>query len=862
MSDIHDSAFSIRGDAKHSARLSQQGQGYQVNIDQIFVGSRPPLDSPWLEQFESWPLVREIDPLELGVHRSSINQGSAVPLYVERDVDSETRDKLSRICRRGGLLTLVGDSTAGKTRLAYESVLATAPTRSLFRPHSRIDLRDSLVTLISHRHESILWLDDLEHYIGPDGLTSTAVSYLKRAGVAIVATIRGEQYRRFLSVATEQVHQDNLAVSDFRRILDQSQSVLVSRLWSSDEIARAAKSGDQRVLEAVDHSNSFGVAEYLAAGPLLLDEWSIAWGAEANPRGASLIAAAVDCARAGIDVPIPRDLLVSLHYVYLDKAGGELLRPEAVDQAFSWAAQRRSGVASPLIPTNAGKDYRAFDYLVDSLMRKEPVQEIPNLVWSSVLEFARSNRRLLMGVASAAHRHSVLEIEIASWTALVETGDPRGAMSLGSIFEVVDEFDTALEWYKKAAAMGEADGWTFAGLLYGRRKDLSSAERYFRRAAEADCIHGMNHLALFLRAQGNVKEAESWFREALMRTQQDDLSLNLAKLLFETDRFDEAEAIYRKAVESGQSEVLNELGILLAKSGKKDEARLLWLDGVEKGVANAAAQLALDLESSGKFGAAEGWWRRAIDLGSESAIISLAIMLDTSVKSRRNDAEELFRQALDLDVDDAAYSYSIFLLRQHRLDEAEVWAREAVENQVENASYLLASILEERGDSQEGVAVWWEHAARDGHRVAQARIGEYLSDKGDLEDAQRWLTLAAEAGNEQAACQLGWVHQCLGNRAEAEMRYAASFEAGHAHAACQHGSLLLMHNETDAAIERYRAAYHAGHAHTAEFLEKIYREAGRGREAAEWMRRAKEGPPRSGRKNTKKSKRRKRRKRY
>ncbi|MFB9927941.1 tetratricopeptide repeat protein [Amycolatopsis halotolerans] len=864
MSSEYYPSFSLEGKADHSGRMSQQGQGYQFNIDQVFIASGQNQVSTWAAQYESWPLVRELDPLEFGVHRAPINQGNAVPPYVTRDVDSEVKIKLQQVCKSGGLVLLIGDSTAGKTRIVYETLQEIAPTKRLFRPFDKSDLRASIVTIISNRKESLVWLDDLEQYLGPTGLTSPLVAYLKRAGVAIAATIRGEQYQRFIQLAPDHVHDNLEQRSDFQRILDLGQSAIVRRRWSEAELQRAAKSKDVRVIEAVQHSELFGIAEYLAAGPRLLDEWSVAWGAEMNPRGASLIATAVDFARAGISAPIPRALLVELHELYLEEAGGALLRPEGLEQAFSWATRRRSGVASPLIPQNNGQSYRAFDYLVDARMRNDQEKPIPELLWTRAIGLAETNNGLI-GVASAARRHELINVEKMSWERLSQSGDPLGAMRLGTLHENLGEHDLAFKWYEKAVELGNPDGFTRIGLIHEGQHDSSIAENFYRKAAEAGNAHGMNHLALLLRKQGDIDQSERWYRMAVEAKRGEksplDVSMNLASLLAETNRLEEAESIYRKAVDSGEDEALNGLGYLLERSGRRSEALDLWRQAVDKGVANAAANLALDAEERNKLREAREWWQKAIELGSESAVLRLAINLDKSGGSRRKEAKKFFDEAINLEVDGSAYSYAVFYSRQGLYEDAVTWARKSVELREEKSQGLLASILDKIPGSEDEAALWWRQVAEGGDTESQVRLGELLAEANEFEEAVRWLTPAAEGGDVIAACTLGWVYSCLRDRPKAEANYRAAADAGHAHAACNHGSLLMAFGETEAALERFREAYFSGHAHVSEDIEKIYRSTGRGREAAEWLRRSKTGLPNPKGKNIKKGKNKRRKRR-
>ena len=78
------------------------------------------------------PKVREItDPVVLGTHRAAPADGESgdtarsaeAPPYIPRDQDSELRELLAA----GGFVLLVGDSTAGKTRMAFEALHATLP---------------------------------------------------------------------------------------------------------------------------------------------------------------------------------------------------------------------------------------------------------------------------------------------------------------------------------------------------------------------------------------------------------------------------------------------------------------------------------------------------------------------------------------------------------------------------------------------------------------------------------------------------------------------------------------------------------------------------------------------------------------
>jgi len=93
-------------------------------------------------------------------------------------------------------------------------------------------------------------------------------------------------------------------------------------------------------------TDTFGLAELLADGPELARDWQNGWRPGGHPRGASLVAAAVDCRRTGLSDPVPVELLAELAEHYLGARGGATLRPEALDDAENWAGNRPAAPAA------------------------------------------------------------------------------------------------------------------------------------------------------------------------------------------------------------------------------------------------------------------------------------------------------------------------------------------------------------------------------------------------------------------------------------------------------------------------------------------------------------------------------------
>lgn len=136
-----------------------------VPLGDVF-GSRRLLDR---ETALRCPVADATDPLRLGVHPAVDSPGEhgrrKTPRYVPRDIDHDLDEAL------GGerLVLLLGDATAGKSRAAYEALHRMPSGRWVLVPRDAGSLRrlgDGGIQL----RDTVLWLDDLDRYLGVDGL--------------------------------------------------------------------------------------------------------------------------------------------------------------------------------------------------------------------------------------------------------------------------------------------------------------------------------------------------------------------------------------------------------------------------------------------------------------------------------------------------------------------------------------------------------------------------------------------------------------------------------------------------------------------------------------------------------------------
>ncbi|WP_435220632.1 tetratricopeptide repeat protein [Streptomyces sp. Tue6028] len=333
------------------------------------------------------PRVRDLnDPIALGVHAAEpiVRDGAAdrVAPFIQRDREADVHAAVTS----GGFVLIVGESTAGKTRLAYEALRALRPNHAFAYPTP--SGLSALLPAVQKEKRCVVWLDDLERYLTAQGLTAALLARLlggSAHNVLVIATMRAHEHHQFISPPTD-VPPDERAQRErtARELLQCARTIRIDRRWSAAERERAAEhAADPRLSRAVD-DDRFGIAETLACGPTMLETWRNAWTPGGHPRAAAVLSAAVDCRRLGMHAPVSSAILTNLHARYLEDHGGDRLRPEPLDKALSWLCTPVHGATGSLVISSAD-GYQAFDYLLD-VPDLQPVPEGMPLDLASLLD--------------------------------------------------------------------------------------------------------------------------------------------------------------------------------------------------------------------------------------------------------------------------------------------------------------------------------------------------------------------------------------------------------------------------------------------------------------------------------------------
>lgn len=336
----------------------------------------------------------QLDPVrDLGVHAAmQLDEWSGLPEYVSRSIDS----KLDSMLDGGGLVVIEGGSATGKTRAAYEAMMRSA-ARTGERPVVIPKDGQSLRKLISAGYDlesSIIWLDDLEKFIGAEGVDEGIVRLFALNGnVLFLATLRSRAKVALQSSIAGPSGRSLSKISD--TVLSSAQTLRVAKNLNADELTSATNGvADPRILAAISSENS-GFAEYMAAAPATLSRWMDGKDG-ANEVGSAIVSAAVDLRRAGYFSPISRAWLEGMYAEYLDPRMRGRTGKTQLETAFSWATEIVSGASSCLEILGEGF-FSPFDYLVDFAQRKEVakgeeydgrryLQDIPDFIWHGLAE--------------------------------------------------------------------------------------------------------------------------------------------------------------------------------------------------------------------------------------------------------------------------------------------------------------------------------------------------------------------------------------------------------------------------------------------------------------------------------------------
>jgi tetratricopeptide (TPR) repeat protein len=759
----------------------QQGHGIQIYYASHSAKSPQGLANlAHLLTLDSVPYLKDCEsPVSFGVHPAASWNGDQNPYYVRRDIE----DDIFPIMRPGSFALLVGDPTCGKSRTAFEAVKSKFPNYRIFRPEDGAEFSECVS--FSGVEDKVIWLDDLDRFLAAPFIPTNSLDEALRTDAVLIGTMRADRLD-LLSPRHERGlnHETRTLVRAARAITARAHVLYLDRNWSTEETKRAERCADPRVAEAARHSKEYGIAEYLAAGPQLYLEWKNAWAPGLHPRGAAVVAAAVDLKRAGIDAPVSRELLERLHKTYLQQRGGIRLRPESLLDAFHWALEPLHATSSLLMPFEDDM-FKAYDYLAEALIREGSASTPPDEVWESAIdEFSTDD-----------------------------------AHTVGHRAEKANKIDFAIHAYRRLANAGNSSGSFHLGYIAATRDRLEEAEFWYRRSISQGSSISKNNLGLVLRRSGREEEAESWFREATADGDTYGMR-NLGEVLLDQERWDEVEQLSLSLIDENSSIAKLIMGQLFIARGKHEEAQSWLSQAAAEGSMDAWFFLGIAQEKIEDWQAAASSYERAVKNGNKQAPNNLATALRKA--GRLEEAEAVYRSAIEQGDDEfALFNLASLLSEMRRYEEAEPLYRRSMQSGFKYAKNNLALTLEKLGNSDEADALF-RSAAEDGDVRAMANLASRARKADRPREALLWINQAIPSGRPGYYTEMGLIQEALGAASKAMFWYRRAMDGGSTSAAVALGYLFERKGKSKAARKLYSQAIRDGDSHALYHLGQFY----------------------------------------
>ncbi|WP_431921252.1 hypothetical protein [Nonomuraea jabiensis] len=680
------------------------------------------------------PLIRvgDADPRNLGVHPAIEVPGAhrELPTYVERDTDTAPNGVRALIRRavtggRGQLLLLVGQSSTGKTRCAFEAIQQLLPDGWLLQPADVEQIRQAAA---HPRADLVVWLDELQNYLGAsDGLTPDLVRTLTRSGVLLIATMREEFYQKY---AHQPGHEDSRAYAIAWEVLTkQATPIPIRAKLSTAEQTRAqaaaAHDGYLRAGLLFDAQEPFPA---IAGAPVLTRR---AEGGDPHIR--AVLDAAVDATRLGVWSPLSDAFLREAALGYCDERQRGALSHDWYESALAYLTQpliRTAAVLDPVAPpgTVGARGYRVAGYLLQEIGRARRFTKVPAATWHALIK------------------------HVTSPDDQVRAADTAMYLLL---------YDCAEKLLRRAHAAGGEVSKLLADLLarQGRIKDL-------RALAEAGDIAAGERLVLLLVLRGRLSEAKAvclclgrgMFPHAWL----------IADALTEQGRIEEAIAFHRALADAGDDSAVGQLAQLLAEQDRIDDLRDLAEDSHNDNDHHAAYHLTRPLAEQDRIDDLRHLAHDGMPYAAEELVDVLVKQgeADEAIAALRA-IPETGRHPI------VATMLADLLLERGEVDAAIAALRPLAATGHRSVIHRLLGLLLQRAPLEELHAL-----ARAGGPATTRELAELLAQHDRMDD----LRALAEAGDHLAAHQLAKLLAKQGRAEEAITIVAAQADAGHGYA--------------------------------------------------------------------------------
>ncbi|MEV1115237.1 tetratricopeptide repeat protein [Actinosynnema sp. NPDC049800] len=668
------------------------------------------------------PTVREVtDHAAVGVTRSLDLPGAGgAAAYVPRDLD----EKLVALLKESAFTLLLGESKAGKTRTAFEAVRAAHPDRALVVPRTPGSL-DELISLGVDFGDCVVWLDDLDRYLGAGGVSLQTITALTAGTCRVVATMRNNAKRVYAPV--------NGQDGPEWRVIRQAESRSLERVLTEGELDRMAA-----VLPHVPPSAlaDRGLAEYLSAARDLVDRFDDA--ASANPCGHHLVLAAVDLMRCGLRVPTTADVFA------VARAIRPATEPEWSDddlhEALRWACEAVYGTSALVRSADTG--LRVFDYLVDEVDARR--QDVRDEAWEFAGAVTGEAERV--DVLRAAIAYERVDVLVPLCRRLATSPDPT--LAGNALYNLAiherrgGDRAEALRLLRESQALDFPFAYHREAVWELRAKHWRKADRLAEKAfklGDRDVASMMGHHAM---RRNDMPRARLWLARAADQGNRDCLR-HLVGIEAELGASPTARTRIEEAARDGDPFSRLAFAEILMHEGRRRASRALLRDlpSDDEAYQRHAMFIGRIHAGTGSTAKALEWYRLAVARGVEAARVDLAMLL-LKRPGEAGEAWDILQGEAAAGSRKAKRVLAREAVRRRDWAEAERWLVELAGGDDLRSTHDLARLYEVTGRLDEAEK-HFRRAFKQGHHHCADHVAVLVLARRGYEEARTWLERVA-----------------------------------------------------------------------------------------------------------------------
>ncbi|MFD6913437.1 hypothetical protein [Streptomyces virginiae] len=816
--------------------------------------------------------VEEWGPFRLGVHYAVDGEGQGsetLTSYIERNHDEILRERLRQAVerKRPVLAVLVGQSSTGKTRAAYEAVRNELKDWPLVFPTGPEDLSDWITTdAIDPR--TILWLNETQRYLSGTAGEKAARSLADLLDHVTPLVVIGSMWPEYARKLTSPPIGPEDPTFSVRSLLELYRAVIPvpDNLGGSHSRITKAAARDLRVAAALRAAGAQGrVIQQLTGGPELVRQYAMGPGNALTEVEHAVITAAVDARRLGHTSALPAELLA-------DAAVGYLPTTSRVTHDSGWfetaikALCPSNRTLPPLVSDRVAPGlgmadgYHPTDYLDQNVRRSRAHLAPPVQLWEAAERHARTVDDLYALGQAAQHRRRYGHA-VRLYRQATQRGSDAARRALALLLEEIGDQEAA-----EAAAAGSAQAWVALAKVRERAGNKGAALRAYDIAARAEDVSALMALArlrdeardhagaeeaagqatgagsgqvwlslarLRMRAQNceasqdayhrAVQAGEPWGWMGLARLEEMAGNRSAATAAYERAGaegvtaawsslvtfywehcdYEGAKHAATRAANVGDAEAWSVLARLRAQAGDRQGADLAYTTAAATGAISALAPLARLREQSGDPAGAQRAAKQAAGSGNGEAWAVLALYREDN--GDREGADHAARQAAKTGDTDAWTALA-------RRREGAALRNDAKQRERPDHGRVVTELVVadhfalERAAAERAA----EEAAENGDADAWAALARIRERAGDREGSERAVRRAVDLGSVGAWTALGRVREQQGDLEAAKRGYSTATELGDTDAWAPLARLYLQTGERRHAESAYRTAIDAG----------------------------------------------------